>query len=50
MVSEANQKQIEAAGLSFVLGKRISDIPYVVAQWHRDHPGENKLRRYWEVV
>ena len=49
-MSEANQKQIEAAGVSFVLGKRISDIPYVVAQWHGDHPGENKLRRYWEVV
>jgi Transposase DDE domain len=41
MVSEANQKQIEAAGLSFVVGKRISDVPYMVAQWHRDHPGEN---------
>jgi hypothetical protein len=41
MVSEANQKEIEAAGLSFILGKRIPDVPYVVAQWHRDHPGEN---------
>jgi hypothetical protein len=40
MVSEANQKEIEAAGLSFILGKRIPDIPHVVAQWHREHPGE----------
>jgi len=40
MVSEANQKQIEAAGLSFVLGQRIPDVPYVVAHWHRDHLGE----------
>ena len=40
MVSEANQKQIEAAGLSFILGKRIPDVPYVIAQWHREHPGE----------
>ena len=40
MVSEANQKQIEAARLSFILGKRIPQVPYVVAQWHRDHPGE----------
>jgi len=40
MVSEANQKQIEAAGLSFILGQRIPDVPYVVAQWNRDHPGE----------
>jgi Transposase DDE domain len=41
MVSEANQKEIEAAGLSFILGQRIPDVPCVVAQWHRDHPGEN---------
>src|SRR5262249_44553601 len=41
MVSEANQKQIEAAGLSFILGKRIPQVPYVVAQWRRDHPGED---------
>jgi hypothetical protein len=39
MVSEANQKQIEAAGLSFILGMRIPEVPYVVAQWHREHPG-----------
>jgi hypothetical protein len=41
MVSEANQKQIEAAGLSFILGMRIPDVPYVVAQRHREHPGED---------
>jgi len=41
MVSEANQKQIEAAGLSFILGLRIPDVPYVAAQWHREHPGED---------
>ena len=40
MVSEANQKAIEAAGLSFILGARIPDIPYVVAQWRREHPRE----------
>jgi DDE family transposase len=40
MVSEENQKQIEAAGLSFILGMRIPDIPYVVAEWRREHPGE----------
>ena len=40
MVSEANQVQIEAAGLSFILGKRIPEVPYVVAQWHRDYPSE----------
>ncbi|HUC25791.1 MAG TPA: IS1634 family transposase [Streptosporangiaceae bacterium] len=40
MVSDSNQKQIEAAGLSFILGARIPDVPYPVAQWRREHPGE----------
>jgi hypothetical protein len=40
MVSEANQKEIEAAGLSFILGMRIPQVPYVVAQWRRERPGE----------
>ena len=40
MISEANQKEIEAAGLSFILGMRIPQVPYVVAQWRREHPGE----------
>jgi hypothetical protein len=40
MVSEANQKQIEAAGLSFILGQRIPEVPWVIAEWHREHPGE----------
>jgi Transposase DDE domain len=41
MVSEANQKAIEAAGLSFILGMRIPDVPYVVKQWRREHPGQD---------
>jgi hypothetical protein len=40
MVSDSNRKDIEAAGLSFILGARIPDIPYPVAQWRREHPGE----------
>ena len=40
MISEANQKAIEAAGLSFILGMKIPDVPYVVGQWRREHPGE----------
>jgi hypothetical protein len=40
MISEANQKQIEGAGLSFILGARIPHVPYLVAQWRREHPGE----------
>ncbi len=41
MVSEANQKDIEAAGLSFILGAKIPQVPYVVAQWRREHPGQD---------
>ncbi len=40
MVSEANQKAIEAAGLSFILGARIPQEPYAVKRWRREHPGE----------
>jgi len=40
MVSEANQRAIEAAGLSFIIGARIPNIPYVVDEWRRKHPGE----------
>jgi Transposase DDE domain len=40
MVSEANQKALEAAGLSFILGMKIPYVPYAVAQWRREHPGE----------
>jgi Transposase DDE domain len=40
MVSDANRAAIENAGLSFILGARIPDVPYPVAQWRREHPGE----------
>jgi hypothetical protein len=40
MVSDNNKRAIEAAGLSFILGARIPDIPYVVAQWRREHADE----------
>ena len=41
MISEANQQAIEDAGLSFILGTRIPDVPYTVAQWRREHPGQD---------
>jgi hypothetical protein len=40
MVSAANQRAIEDAGLSFILGAKIPEIPYVVDQWRREHPDE----------
>jgi Transposase DDE domain len=38
MISEANMRAVEAAGLSFILGMRIPDIPYVVTEWRGEHP------------
>jgi transposase len=32
MISDANRQAIEAAGLSFILGMKVGDIPYVVRQ------------------
>jgi Transposase DDE domain len=40
MVSEANMRAIEAAGLSFILGMKIPEVPYVIDKWHREHPGQ----------
>jgi hypothetical protein len=41
MISEANQKAIEAAGLSFILGTKVPDLPYQVSKWRKDHPDED---------
>jgi hypothetical protein len=41
MISENNRKAIEAEGLSFILGMRIPDIPYVITKWRQQHPGES---------
>jgi Transposase DDE domain len=40
MISDANMKAIEAAGLSFILGMKVPDVPYVVGEWRGQHPGE----------
>ncbi len=40
MISEANQTAIEAAGLKFVLGTRLTRVPQVIAEWRDKHPGE----------
>jgi hypothetical protein len=40
MISEANQKAIVAAGLSFILGTRMPRVPQVVTEWRDKHPGQ----------
>jgi hypothetical protein len=41
MISDANQRAIEDAGLSFILGTNMPDVSYTVAQWRREHPGQD---------
>jgi len=38
MLSEANLKDVEDAGWTFIVGGKLPDIPYVIAQWARDNP------------
>lgn len=38
MVSEANKRAIETAGLNFILGARTPDVPYTVKVWRDAHP------------
>ncbi len=38
MLSENNKTAIEAAGLGFILGNRISHIPYVISEWRTKNP------------
>lgn len=40
MVSEANKRAIEQAGLSFILGARTPEVPYVIKTWREQHPGQ----------
>jgi hypothetical protein len=37
MMSEANLADVEDAG--WIIGGRLPDVPYVIAQWRRQHPG-----------
>ena len=41
MVSEKNKKDIERAGLGFILGAKVPTVPYVVQKWRDAHPGED---------
>ncbi|NIK62303.1 transposase [Kribbella shirazensis] len=41
MISDANQNAIEDAKLSFILGTKIPELPYVVKKWRTNHSGED---------
>ncbi|WP_460708799.1 IS1634 family transposase [Myceligenerans halotolerans] len=38
MVSDANKKALDAAGLGFIIGARMPQMPYVIEDWKRRHP------------
>jgi hypothetical protein len=40
MISASNKQAIEAAQLSFILGTKIPDLPYVVTEWRKKHPDQ----------
>lgn len=40
MLSHDNRDAIEAAGLSYILGARIAEVPYVIEKWLAEHPGQ----------
>jgi Transposase DDE domain len=40
MLSEANLAALEDAGLRFIVGARIPEVPYQVTEWRRRHPDQ----------
>lgn len=46
MISDANMRAIEAQGLSFILGMKTPDVPYVVKQWRQNHPAQEIPHRH----
>lgn len=40
MVSERNKDAIERAGLSFIIGAKVTEVPRPIQQWRDAHPGE----------
>ena len=45
MLSEANLAAIEDAGLRFIVGARIPDVPYQVSEWRQDASRRADRRR-----
>ena len=41
MVSEANRNAIEDENLSFIIGAKMPEVPYVVSAWRKAHPGQD---------
>lgn len=40
MLSDANLKALAGAGLRFIVGQKMPQVPYVIGQWATRHPGQ----------
>ena len=40
MLSLKNRNRIVDAGLSYIIGQKVPEMPYVIEKWKRDHPGQ----------
>lgn len=51
MFSSGNKKAIVDAGLHYILGTKIRDIPYPVAQWRKNNPGQDYTdKQIWTLA
>ena len=41
MISAGNQQALNEAKLSFILGARIPEVPYMIKKWHTEHPEQD---------
>ena len=39
MLRHDNREGIQAAGLSYILGAKLTQVPYVIEKWLKDNPG-----------
>lgn len=40
MLSHENRTKLVDAGLSYIIGQKVPELPYVVERWIKEHPGE----------
>ncbi|KAB1640346.1 IS1634 family transposase [Gulosibacter chungangensis] len=38
MLSRQNRVDLDTAGLGYIIGQRLADMPWVLEQWRKDHP------------
>ena len=41
MISDGNLKALAGAGLSYIIGQKLPQVPHAITQWRREHPGQD---------